>query len=144
MLVYQDRSFSIMIMFAIALHYAWAAILVSDSSALEITALTSMNRNLGMPWLVVVLLTAATMAVSSLVTRISGVWFVLLLIPQQLILMTSAESAIEAIWLSQFADGVVRSRAFLAADQCYSILAMIGHTVAIVAHVGGFSRNGRR
>ncbi len=61
-------------------------------------------------------------------------WVVVLLLPQQILLMMGVSGAIEAIWLSQFADGVLRPRAFIAADQINSVLAAIGHTVAIISH----------
>lgn len=78
---------------------------------------------------------AATLALIGLFVR--PIWFILLLTPQQLLLTMSATGAIEAIWISQFADGVVRSRAFLAADQSYSIIVAIGHTAAIASHAWG-------
>ncbi len=54
--------------------------------------------------------------------------------PQQILLMMSAAGAVESMWLGQFADGVLRPHTFIIADQIYSILAAIGHTVAIIMH----------
>ena len=127
-----------MVLFAIALHFAWALILFIDDSALGATAIHALYRWIPMPWLMLVIVGAAMLALISIVSK--PPWFVILLLPQQVLLVMSAAGAVEAIWLAQFADGVVRPRAFLAADQFYSILACIGHTVAIIAHTGRVTR----
>jgi hypothetical protein len=57
---------------------------------------------------------------------------ILYLIPQQIIMMLSAYESSQAIILSQYADGVIRSRAFIFADQMATIMAAIVHTVAII------------
>jgi hypothetical protein len=128
-----DRSISIMVCYAIGLHLSWAVILLIDSSATNATAVHALYRYLhSVPLLSLMLFAAAGLAMKGLCTRVP--WIVLLLLPQQILLLMSAAGAVEAIWISQFADGVIRPRAFLAADQIYSILAAIGHTVAIIAH----------
>jgi hypothetical protein len=58
-----------------------------------------------------------------------------MLLPQQTLLMISACGAILAIYFSRYADGVVRPRPFIAADQIHVILAALGHTTAVVAYV---------
>ena len=60
-------------------------------------------------------------------------WNAVFLIPQQSLLLVSAAGAITAMVLSQFADGVVRPRAFIAADQMHIVLAALGHGAAIVS-----------
>lgn len=57
---------------------------------------------------------------------------VLMLMPQQLLLYMSAGGAAEAILTGHFADGVIRSRAFLLADQCPMVLIAIFHTWAMM------------
>ena len=57
---------------------------------------------------------------------------VALLMPQQALLIYAAAGAIEAIVGSSFADGVVRSRGFIAADQGVVILLASFHTVALL------------
>jgi hypothetical protein len=127
------RSISIMVLYAIALHLSWAVILLFDHQAINATALNALARYIYPPELLVwVIASAAIAALIALSTR--RPWIVLLLLPQQVLLMMSASGAAEAIWLSQFADGVIRSRSFIAADQLYSILAAIGHTAAITIH----------
>lgn len=135
----RKRLISIMVLYAIAMHLTWAVLVANDPSAMNATAVNALYKYIPnavlLSW---VLLGVAGSAMVGLFTRVP--WIVLLLIPQQLVLMASAAGAIEAIWLAHFADLVERSRAFIAADQCYSILAAIGHTIAIVAHarqVGG-------
>jgi hypothetical protein len=57
----------------------------------------------------------------------------LLFIPQQLTLFLSASSAIIAIYLSQYGDGVLRPHSFILTDQLPIILAAICHSVAIIS-----------
>ncbi len=127
------RSISIMILFAIALHLWWTLMIILDQSALNATGLASLYRYIQPPQILAsVIGGAALLAIIAMVTE--NPWVVVLLLPQQILLMMGASGAIEAIWLSQFADGVLRPRAFIAADQINSVLAAIGHTVAIISH----------
>lgn len=125
------RSVSIMVLFAVGLHLVWASILVFDHSATQATAVNALHRFIGNE-----LLLAFTVAFAALVAFYAMLsrspWTLLLLLPQQILLMMSAAGAVEAIWTAQFADGVIRSRAFIAADQVYSVLAAMGHTAAII------------
>ena len=61
-------------------------------------------------------------------------WFVTLIevLPQQSLLVYSAIGAIQAIVASQFADGVIRPRAFIAADQFPAVALCVFHTCAIL------------
>lgn len=128
-----DHLLSIMVLFAITLHLTWAATLLIDSSATSATAVNALFRFITLPLLLVAIIaTAALLALIAMVTR--SQWTLLLLLPQQVLLMMSAAGAIEAVWTAQFADGVIRPRAFIAADQLYSVLAAVWHTVAIVAY----------
>lgn len=133
MLILGRRVVSIMVSYAITLHLVWAGILATDYEVTNATALNALARFIHPePVLIGVLVTAALLAVWGMMTRYP--WVVLLLMPQQVLLMMSAAGAFEAIWIAQFADGVVRSREFIAVDQIYSILAAVGHTVAITVH----------
>jgi hypothetical protein len=139
MMMFKNRPISIMVLFAVALHLSWATILMLDDAALNATAIHALHRYIAsLPLLAATLAAAALLAVIGLFTRVP--WVVLLLIPQQAILMMSAAGAVEAMWLGQFADGVLRPHAFIIADQFYSVLAAIGHTVAIVAHARRVAR----
>lgn len=133
MVIFHGRAISIMVLYAIALHVAWAVILIFDDSALSVNAINALHRYISFtPLLIAVIFGAAAMALIGLFTTLP--WILIFLIPQQALLMMSAAGAIESMWLGQFADGVLRPHAFIAADQIYSVLAAIGHTVAIIAH----------
>lgn len=54
------------------------------------------------------------------------------LVPQQLLLLISAGGAVAAISAGMYADGTIRSRAFIAVDQVPAILTALCHTMAIV------------
>jgi hypothetical protein len=139
MMVFHNRPISIMVLFAIALHLAWAALLIFDSSPLSVNAIDALYRYIHpAPLLIFVIMGAAMMALIGLFTELP--WVLFCLIPQQALLMMSAAGAIESMWLGQFADGVLRPHAFIAADQFYSVLAALGHTVAIIAHARRVSR----
>ena len=59
---------------------------------------------------------------------------ILALIPQEIVLSISAAGALKAMWTGSFADGVLRSNVFIAADQVYSVILAIGHALAIIFH----------
>jgi hypothetical protein len=133
MFTIRHHQISIMVMFAVALHLFWASIVLIDSSALGATGVASVYLYIQPPAaLAIVMATAALLAILAL--SLSRPRVVILLVPQQILLMMSAAGAVEAIWLGQYADGIMRPRAFIAADQMYSVLAALGHTAAITAH----------
>lgn len=133
MLVIHERQYSIMVMFAVALHLWWAFLIMVDNAALGATGVASLHRYIHSPMLLAATIAAAAvMALVGTVSRIS--WLFMLMVPQQVLLMMSAAGSVEAMWIAQFADGVLRPRAFIAADQVYSILAAAGHTLAVVAY----------
>lgn len=135
MFIFRNRPVSIMVLSAVLLHLVWAVALFIDPSGVGATAASALHRWIPLPWLPWVIVTCAFMALTALSTR--PLWFVLLLVPQQILLMMSASGAVDAIWLGQFADGVVRTRAFLVVDQSYSIVIMLGHTAAIIMYARG-------
>ncbi len=127
------RPISIMVMFAISLHFTWAVAVFIDSAALNATAISALHVYIpSVPLLITVITTVAVCATIGLFTR--TLWVVAFLMPQQILLMMSASGVIEAMWLGEFADLVARPQAFIVADQCYAVWAAIWHTVAIVAH----------
>ena len=144
MLIVRGRQVSIMVLFAIALHLWWTLMILVDQSALNATGLSSLYRYIHPASLLAgVVGGAAVMAFVGLFVR-RYPWLIILLIPQQALLMMSAIGALDAMWLAQFADGVLRPRAFIAADQMYSVLAAIGHTMAIIARAMDRSNDGWR
>lgn len=136
MLHLKGRLISIMVLYCVALHLCWAAIIIVDASAVGATPVSALHHLIGNPHLLAAtLIGAAALASSSLCMR--SRWIVLLLLPQQVLLAISADGAASAILFSQFADGVVRPRAFIAADQLHVILAAFGHAVAMLSHARG-------
>jgi hypothetical protein len=141
---YLSATISLMVLYAVSLHLVWAVILVFDSSAINATAVNALYRAvelLGWPeadsvlLLTVLVCSVALCALVALTLHHTGrarAWILLLLVPQQAVLFISAAGAIDAIWNAQFADGVIRDRGFIAADQFYSILAALWHTLAII------------
>lgn len=122
----------IMILYCVCLHSIWACIILWDHSAIGATAVDALFKVFGSyEALSFALLTTSIMALVALFTRVP--WAVVLLVPQQSLLLISAAGAIGAMVLSQFADGVVRPRAFIIADQMHIVLAALGHAFAIVA-----------
>lgn len=136
MLHLKGRLISIMVLYCVALHLCWGVILFVDVDAAGATPVSALYKFIGLGnsnVLVATLFAASMLAMASLLPCRSR-WIVLLLMPQQLLLAVSAEGAVNAVMLSQFADGVIRSRAFIAADQLHVVLAAIGHAMAMLAH----------
>lgn len=122
-----------MVFFAVVLHLVWGTCILVDAAATNATAVHAVYQYVHPPIaLALTFYTVAILAAIGLATK--SPWIVLLLLPQQLILMMSASGAIDAMWLAQFADGVIRPRSFLIADQLYSVLLAVGHTIAISLH----------
>lgn len=57
------------------------------------------------------------------------------LLPQQTVLLLSAIGALGAMISGTFADGIVRSSAFLVADQAPVVVAAVLHTISIYTNV---------
>lgn len=129
----KNHPVSIMVMYAVTLHLWWCAMIMTDDSAMNATPVNAIHRYVHSPTMLSgLLLVVAVLALSGTFCR--KPYLVLLLVPQQIILLMSAAGVIEAVWLGQFADGVVRSRVFIATDQANSVVACIGHTAALIAH----------
>lgn len=134
MIHFRNHYVSIMVLYAIILHLSWAFILLFDDAATNATALNALFRYIHPTILLSYVISTAAIAAFFGLFFESSPWIIILLLPQQILLMMSAAGATEAIWLAQFADGVIRPRAFIAADQLYSVLAAVGHTAAITFH----------
>lgn len=134
MLMVRGRPISIVVMVSIALHSWLAFVIWLDATAIGATGVSAIHRYMGGSplFLAGVLACVAMLAFIGVLSR--HPWIALLLVPQQILLMMSAAGAIDAVWLAQFADGITRPRAFIAADQCYSVLIAGGHTIALIAH----------
>lgn len=60
-----------------------------------------------------------------------------LLVPQQFFLLLAAGGALMAVYHGTYADGVVRTSAFIAADQAPWILAALLYSASIIDDFGG-------
>jgi len=124
---------SIVVACAIVLHLTWAWLLWMDVSATNATAVHALYQSIpSVNWLIFTLVAVASMAFGGMFATFP--WIVLLLIPQEIVLSISAAGALKAMWTGSFADGVLRSNVFIAADQVYSVILAIGHALAIIFH----------
>jgi hypothetical protein len=127
----------IMLLMCITLHYTWAACVLIDPSSANATAPHILQQILPAGHIVMgvwLILVASCALFAVLYTPEKYVMWALLM-PQQFTLMLSASSAILAIWLSQYSDGVVRSRGFITVDQIVIILTAFCHTISIISDV---------
>ena len=124
-------------LYAIFQHVGWGLLLLWDKRASGVTAIASMSDRLGVTASAVAFLIVGVLAFVALFLerqRWRGIFLApALLIPQQIVLMFSAAGAVHAMISSSFADGVVRPRAFLIADQYPAVIVMLFHTLAIVS-----------
>ena len=122
------------IWFAVFLHLLWGILLMISGDPVNITAIhTSMSLFkfrllLGSVYIIA----GFSSAISLRSKRRKSLTDLLLLLPQQFLLMVSAGGAINAMYLSQFADGVIRPRSFLVADQMPVVFIALFHSCAIL------------
>lgn len=137
------RHVYLVVRFALVQHFIWGAMLLFNGDLLHTTAMDAAYGLFGTVFPVasfsdgalrsgVMYLLVAALAFASLNRRTRDDVRLLLLIPQQFILVLSAAGALQAMWLSSFADGVVRSREFIIADQCPIVILAALHTWALV------------
>ena len=137
MILLVGRYIPIMLLYCIVLHYLWGLMTLIDPQAQDATAphilsaLLQENHLAISGWLFFVA-TSALIALMNLRNRYKA-W--MLLMPQQFTLMLSMSSAILAVWLGQYGDGVVRSHGFILVDQLPIILAAACHTISILSDV---------
>src|SRR5687767_7289548 len=131
MLTLFKKTYSLIIIYAIALHLAWGLTAIIDPSSMYSTALSSIREIFGATAAPYVCIAAAGLSAAGFEVK-SGINRLLMMIPQQLLMIISAGGAAAAIAASQFADGVVRSRGFIVADQAPAIIAAALHTYAVI------------
>lgn len=134
--------FSLMIFYAIVLHLVWAPLLLYDQSVARVTGLAAIRYVLPYPAASICLVLASLLSFWGLFVK-NRFAAAVMLIPQQFFLLTAAIGAGVAIYLHRF-PGVEGdfSRAFMTASQMPSMLAALGHTVAllVVAKHGTYER----
>jgi hypothetical protein len=128
------------ITYAVLLHLVWSFLFLTGHSAiLNITAIHSFTKYIptedpyihGLIFLIVGVFAGVGTMWKGESNKMIGL---LLLIPQQILLLISAQGAVDAMVLSAFADGVIRPREFLIADQMPVVLATVLHTVALLRY----------
>jgi hypothetical protein len=127
---HDPRRRPIVIVLAIVMHVAWGvSFLLAGVPRTTALAWAASNP----PSLMAAIYLAAGLAAAYSLFRWSpGRLSVALLIPQQFLLLLSAGSALEAVAVGAYADGVSRSRVFILDDQIPVLLLAAGHTLAIV------------
>jgi hypothetical protein len=126
------RRYHIIVPIIGALFMLWAVGLSVDASSRYATAVFTLMAIMGDAGRAsVILFLVAECAVAGFLAP-GKTWRIGLIIPQQLVLTLSAVGVINAMYLSQFADGVIRSRWFLINDQGAIVMLFIGHTVALL------------
>lgn len=140
------RATAWIIWLAISVHALWGVLLlIYGSSVTGVTAIHHTTMLIADPtllgWAYVAVAVSATAGMIGAFDRLTrsclgGEWThgvrLLELMPQQALLIFSAVGAAIAIGNSAFADGVARSREFIAADQCQAILLAVFHTCAVL------------
>ena len=118
-----------------ALHALWAICLIVDASpdnpVMAITGISSTARFFPSRVGMAVLFGGASVMAFCGEFAARRVTAVLWMIPQQVLLLICALGAAQAIFAASFADGVIRTHQFLAADQGPLILLMMFHTTAM-------------
>ena len=122
------------IWYSIGIHLLWGSMLLVDPAAKGVTAIHGLFRLVGTaPRAAAVYLVVGCLAGWGLWRAREGrARGLIAIVPQQAVLLISAFSAGEAVWNSQYADGVVRSRAFIGADQLPVVFLAAAHTIAMV------------
>ncbi len=129
MIEIHHHKYSLIIVYAIVLHLIWGFLGIADISAYDATAFSAIHYVFGgmSPFICFFVAIAALIGLNK-----KGLLGLQLMLPQQALLMLSAFGATMAIVNGHFADGVIRSAFFIAADQTSVILTAIFHTMAIV------------
>lgn len=123
------------VLFASALHIAWALLLLIDPATAGSTPVHVLVVVFAGPLrtaITLALVAGMAMAFPFTKYRISNRALASLLIPQQAILLMSAGAGFRAVLLGHYADGVARSWAFILGDQLPVILLALLYTVAVL------------
>lgn len=116
---------------AIVLHLLWAVNIMAEPVSAFATAPYAIHKAMGDTAAPFVLSAAAMLGFVGMLFHKRFV-SVLLMLPQCWLLCISAMSAVRAVWLGQFPDGVERARLFILNDQALSILLAVLYTIAVV------------
>lgn len=116
--------------YGVSVHLLWGGLLLISPQP---TMTTPLGLFVGAPHVLVatLMLAVAGIAVAGLRQRVPGLRSLAMLMPQQALLWLTAWSASRAVIASAYADGVLRSRTFIAADQMPIVLIVVIHTAAL-------------
>lgn len=117
----------------------WVVAIAWDPSAMSATPLSTLAELFHHSRIGLILGLVASSASTFIAMRPSlriGLRRLSLLVPQQFFLLLAAGGAMVAVWEGTYADGVVRTSAFIAADQSPWILAALLYSMSIVADFG--------
>lgn len=121
------------IWFTVVLHLIRGISLIFDESARNVTSLSIL-----LSYIPYAPLAGLVLILTALVTIVQLTYLThhpILLLPQQVIVLLGAGSVIQAIMVGHFSDGVIRSRAFIIADQSIYILLAIFYILIYVPEV---------
>lgn len=125
----------LVIVLAASLHICWGVLLLADAAVAGVTALSILGYLIP-NYAAITLLASSCLAIASMITD-KRTLRALLLVPQQFLLSVSAGGALVAMWLGQYADGVMHNRIFIAADQMHLPVLAVVHGVLILLIVSG-------
>lgn len=123
--------YPISVCLAIAMHLVWSIGIFLDVTAVNSTATHTMLLAVGPLTAGIIFGAVALIALAGLIVDHAMVRFVMLL-PQQMVLWFSLVGATHAMVIGTFADGTVRTPAFLIVDQIPVVLIALGHTAAML------------
>ena len=117
--------------------FVWGIILLIEGAQLNVP-LAGLLRVVGSERLLgLALIVASSAGVIARWKRVPPVDMIIYVVPQQIFLILAVVAGFIAVIKGQYADGIVRSRAFILSDQLPLIVGGIIHTVALVDYCTG-------
>lgn len=116
-----------------AMYLIWGALSLYNGRVPLSTTLAPLHRLFVFPQGVVVLVSAALLALASLRVRRASL-AIALAVPLHVLLTMSAFSIVQRIIEGRFADGTVRPWQFIAVDQVAFVVLATGYTIAFIDH----------
>ena len=122
------------IVVAVIVHVCWGLLLLRSAAPLGTVSLAESPWSHNQYLAAIVYFAAAALAMVPFLWRraddtILGLYFCL---PQQALMVLSATTALRCVLRATYADGVPRPWEFIAADQMWTIVGTVGHTLALL------------
>lgn len=133
--------YSLMVLYAIVLHLVWAPLLLIDPSVSLVTPLAAIRYILPFPFASITMISAALVSVWAFFVQ-DQYKAAMMLIPQQFLLVAGAAGAIHGVFAGQFPvnEAGHYSWEFMLASHLPTILAAVGHTLALFSFAWGAAR----